>query len=164
MPFLAKSAICQSHPDWFVLLFLTTNLFHSELFLASHGTETHTQTLRGGEKQTLARTHAQPWPWGRHTTQHNAAQHLEVVDGEHELGKARQLEEEEVAGLEQLAGVAQGVICRGGGAREEVEEETGRRVTSIVVKVSSPGRLPVWLCLSLCCYRLGQMFLLASPN
>lgn len=48
-----------------------------------------------------------------------------------------------MAGLEQLAGVAQGVICRRRGAREEVEEERGRRVTSIIVKVSSSGRLPV---------------------
>lgn len=50
--------------------------------------------------------------------------HLEIIDGEHELWEARQLEEEEVAGFEQLAGMTQGIIWKHGGERS-VEKRDG---------------------------------------
>jgi len=66
-------------------------------------TETHTHSIDPDLEISFAHTHT-------HTDRQT--DHLEIVDGEHELREAGKLEEEEVAGFQQLTRVTQSVIWR----------------------------------------------------
>lgn len=115
-----------------IILFTRTNLFSSRLFLvaltlkiASHcnnkqHTPMHMHTHPHAcmrTQHTRRRQHTQPWPWNS-LSQH-IADHLEIIDGEHDLREAGQLEEKEMAGFQQLARVAQSVIWRRGEERRQ---------------------------------------------
>ena len=68
-----------------------------------HNTNTHTHM----ETHTHIHTHI-------HTHTHTCVAHLKVVDREHELRKAGQLEKKEVTGFEELTGVAECIIWKEG--------------------------------------------------